>query len=102
MLLAPTDDPAIACDRCQAVCCRLPVLLMPGDRPPDRFVAEDGHGLAVMATDDDGWCAALDRQRMCCSIYPVRPRVCRDFPEGGADCRDERRDWGYRDGVAPA
>ncbi|MDX2298218.1 MAG: YkgJ family cysteine cluster protein [Xanthomonadaceae bacterium] len=86
-------DPHIRCDACAAVCCRMTVLLMPGDLPPARYVAEDRHGMAAMAKGDDGWCVALDRQNMCCSIYPQRPLICREFAMGGADCRDERAGW---------
>lgn len=86
-------DPIIHCESCAAVCCRMTVLLMPGDAPPARYVAEDRHGMATMAKGDDGWCAALDRQNMCCSIYPQRPLICREFAMGGDDCRDERADW---------
>lgn len=86
-------DPRIRCDACAAVCCRMTVLLMPGDLPPAHYVAEDRHGMAAMAKGDDGWCVALDRQNMCCSIYPQRPLICREFAMGGDDCRDERADW---------
>jgi Fe-S-cluster containining protein len=70
------------------------VLLMPGDRPPARYLAEDEHGLSVMAKGDDGWCAALDPLRMRCSIYPLRPSICREFAMGGDDCRAERAAFG--------
>lgn len=89
----PLIDASIRCETCAAVCCRLTVMLMPGDLPPMRFTAEDRHGVAVMAKGDDGWCAALDRQRMCCSIYPQRPMICREFDMGGSDCIDERTAW---------
>lgn len=72
------------------------VLLMPDDRPPTRFVVEDAHGLAVMAKGDDGWCAALDPLRMCCSIYSARPLICREFAMGGDDCRAEREAFSSR------
>jgi Fe-S-cluster containining protein len=40
---------------------------------------------------DDGWCAALDRDSMRCTIYEVRPLICREFEMGSAECRDERQ-----------
>lgn len=69
------------------------VLLMPGDAPPARFIAQDRHGMQVMAKGDDGWCAALDHQDMCCSIYALRPAICREFAMGGPDCIEERTAW---------
>jgi Fe-S-cluster containining protein len=49
--------------------------------------------MMAMAKADDGWCAALDRHNMCCSIYPLRPAICREFAMGGEDCRIARADW---------
>ena len=46
-----------------------------------------------MGKGDDGWCAALDRMQMRCSIYEQRPFVCREFEMGGGDCLDERAAW---------
>ncbi len=92
MPLAPETAPAL-CSNCQACCCLLPVLLMPGDDPPAHLVVEDAHGLAVLAKGDDGWCVALDRDSFRCTIYERRPQVCRDFAEGGRECLDERAQW---------
>lgn len=86
-------DPSISCSACDAVCCRLTVLVMPEDDVPRHLVDRDAHGLEVMAKDEDGWCAAIDPSRMCCSIYDRRPGVCRVFAMGGADCRGEREAW---------
>ena len=90
--LAPESAPLL-CSNCQACCCLLPVLLMPEDDPPTEFVAIDKHGLSVLAKADDGWCVALDRDSFRCTIYARRPQVCRDFTEGGSDCRAERDEW---------
>lgn len=86
-------DSSVACERCAAVCCRLTVLLMPGDRIDPRLVDIDERGLHRMAKDEDGWCVALDRNTMGCSIYQQRPSICRDFAMGGPHCRDERASW---------
>lgn len=83
-------DPSIQCNRCDAICCRLTVLVMPDDPTPEYWIDEDDHGMEVMRRLDDGWCAALDRDAMCCSIYSLRPQICRDFDMGGRDCRSER------------
>lgn len=96
-------DPKVQCSDCDAVCCRLKVLVMPEDKVPRAFVEIDDHGLEVMGRGEDGWCIALDQQRMCCSIYELRPDTCRRFTMGSAYCRDERE--GYRQhypGTIPA
>ena len=90
--LAPESAPLL-CSNCQACCCLLPVLLMPEDSPPKALIVVDEHGLSVLAKDDDGWCVALDRETFRCTIYEQRPQVCRDFREGGSDCRAERAQW---------
>jgi len=46
-----------------------------------------------VAKGDDGWCAALDRDHLRCSIYELRPTICRGFDMGGYDCREERAAW---------
>ena len=83
------------CSRCDAVCCRLTVILQPEDRVPPRFTDETVEGLHVMARDEEGWCVALDGARMRCSIYDTRPQVCRRFVMAGPYCTEVRAD--YRD-----
>lgn len=88
---APTPaTPAISCATCRACCCRLEVLLMGDDDVPRRFTVEDAWGGEVMRRLDDGWCAALDRDTMLCTIYERRPNVCRDYAVGDSDCLVER------------
>ena len=87
---AETIDPAISCSACDAVCCRLTVVVMPEDKVPRHLIDQTMAGLNVMARGEDGWCAALDHTRMCCSIYEQRPGVCRKFAMGGPYCRAER------------
>lgn len=87
-------DPSIRCESCRACCCRLEVLLLAGDDPPPRMTVEDRWGGAVMRRADDGWCVALDRDSMRCTIYARRPGVCRDYPAGGNDCLVEREKHG--------
>ena len=83
-------DPTIQCSRCEATCCRLTVYVMSDDPTPTYLIDQDEHGMDVMRRLDDGWCTALDRQTMLCTIYCQRPQVCRDFDMGGADCRQVR------------
>lgn len=81
------------CSRCDAVCCRLTVVLMPEDQVPARYTTRDEQGIEVMARSEDGWCVAIDQSRMCCSIYEQRPSICRKFHMGGAYCREVRADY---------
>ncbi len=86
-------DPTVSCSRCDAVCCRLTVVLQPDEAIPAQFVGRDERGVRVMARGADGWCSALDRERMCCSIYEQRPSICRKFAMGSAYCREERANY---------
>ncbi len=86
-------DPAIHCDTCEAVCCRLTVVLMPEDHIPDWLTDRDDHGMETMAKGDDGWCVALDRSTHRCTIYDERPSICRKYAMGSPSCRDERQKW---------
>ena len=83
------------CSRCDAVCCRLTVVVLPGDNVPRHLVVRDAHGVEVMARNEEGWCAAVDTLHLCCSIYEDRPAICRKFAMGGPYCLDIRAT--YRD-----
>ena len=83
-------DGAITCANCRACCCRLEVILMGDDDPPEAFVATDRWGGQVMRRLEDGFCAALDRSTYRCTIYARRPGVCRGFEMGGGECLVER------------
>ena len=83
-------QPAVSCSTCRANCCKLEVILMGDDDVPDKFIHIDRWGGHVMARLDDGWCAALNRDTMLCSIYERRPDVCREYALGGSDCLLER------------
>ncbi len=87
---ANLPDSDISCTNCQACCCRLEVMLISETGVPERFIATDRWGGRTMARSDDGWCAALDRKTMSCSIYQQRPFICREFEMGGYECIVER------------
>ena len=87
---AVVDAEIITCASCKACCCKLEVMLMSEDEIPQRFIEVDRWGGRIMKRLDDGWCAALDRDTMLCSIYERRPAICRDFPVGESDCIAER------------
>jgi len=57
---------------------------------PERYIASDRWGGQVMARLEDGWCAALDRDSMLCTIYEQRPLICREFEMGSYDCVEQR------------
>lgn len=63
---------------------------MGDDDIPRYLTAEDRWGGWVMRRLDDGWCAALDRHTMRCTIYERRPEICRDYEMGASDCIEER------------
>lgn len=89
--VVPVPEPTISCSTCAACCCQLEVMLITDTGVPERFIDTDDWGGEVMRRLDDGWCAALDRDSMRCSIYELRPLICREFELGEADCLSERR-----------
>lgn len=89
--MSGTDgSPAVSCASCEACCCRLEVLLIGDDGVPAKLTAQDRWGGWTMRRLDDGWCAALDRTTMRCTIYLQRPAICRDYEMGESDCVEER------------
>ncbi|MEO8747426.1 MAG: YkgJ family cysteine cluster protein [Rhodanobacter sp.] len=86
-------DPGVHCSTCEAVCCRLTVVLMPEDHVPGWLVDHDEHGLEILAKGEDGWCAAVNPLTSGCTIYADRPGICRKYAMGSPSCRDERRKW---------
>ncbi|MNF02814.1 Flagellin N-methylase [compost metagenome] len=83
-------EPEVTCANCQACCCRLEVMLITDTGVPEQFIDIDAWGGQVMARLDDGWCAALDRETMLCTIYENRAFICREFEMGEYECIDER------------
>jgi uncharacterized protein len=99
MKASPTETEAedgaiVTCASCRACCCRLEVMLMGEDDVPPGLTQADRWGGIVMKRLDDGWCAALHRETMLCTIYEQRPTVCRDYEVGGRDCASERSHLG--------
>jgi Fe-S-cluster containining protein len=81
----------ITCATCKACCCRLEVMLMGDDDIPVELTEQDRWGGWVMARREDGWCAALDRKTMLCTIYAQRPMICGEYQAGDDDCLDQRQ-----------
>ncbi|GAA4501643.1 YkgJ family cysteine cluster protein [Pseudaeromonas paramecii] len=88
--IAKAQPAAIDCSNCEACCCRLEVMLFTDTGVPARFIREVPGQVAVMRRGEDGWCAALDRNSLRCSIYEQRPLICREFAMGGEECLEER------------
>ena len=80
----------VTCISCEACCCRLEVMLITDTGVPDKFIEIDKWGGRTMARLEDGWCSALDRNTMMCSIYEKRPWICREFEMGEYECISER------------
>ena len=92
-LLTSSEPDPIDCRRCDAVCCRLTVTVMPDDNVPGYLLDTDARGGTVMARNEEGWCAAIDPYHLRCTIYSQRPAICRQFDMGGDDCRLVRQDY---------
>jgi Fe-S-cluster containining protein len=89
-LLQLPAEPVVTCSTCAACCCQLEVMLITDTGVPERFIDTDDWGGEVMLRLDDGWCAALDRDTMLCTIYDKRPLICREFEMGAPECITER------------
>ena len=89
--LTDLNEPAVTCSTCAACCCQLEVMLITDTGVPERFIDHDDWGGEVMLRLDDGWCAALDRNTMMCTIYEKRPLICREFEMGDVECLNERQ-----------
>jgi len=90
--LADPQDTQVSCDNCQACCCRLEVMIISETGVPQYYIEENDAGNSVMARLEDGWCVALDRNTMKCTIYDKRPWVCREFVMGEYECLVERKE----------
>ena len=86
-------DPNISCTKCEAVCCRLTVVIADSDRVAEHLTTHSENGIKIMAHGEDGWCVALDRVNRNCGIYTTRPDVCRRFAMGAGYCRLERENF---------
>ena len=89
--IEPVIEAEVTCANCQACCCRLEVMLITDTGVPERYIEEDSWGCRVMARLDDGWCVALNRDTMLCSIYENRPLICREFEMDEFECQTERQ-----------
>ncbi|MGL6001640.1 MAG: YkgJ family cysteine cluster protein [Plesiomonas sp.] len=82
----------ILCSNCQACCCKLEVMIISDTGVPRHHIAVDKWGSETMLRLEDGWCSALDRETLLCTIYENRPWICRQFEMGSYECQEERKD----------
>lgn len=85
------SESKITCASCEACCCRLEVMILTETSVPEEFIVADKWGSCSMERLNDGWCRALDRNTMLCTIYEKRPLVCREFEAGEYECLVERK-----------
>lgn len=83
-------SPVVSCESCEAACCRLQVLLIGDNEVPQGMSEQSSWGGEVMRRRDDGWCTAIDRVTMRCTIYAQRPQICRNFEVASSECLEER------------
>ncbi len=83
----------LTCANCKACCCRLEVMLITETGIPGHFIEIDKWGGRIMARLEDGWCSALDRNTMMCSIYEKRPWICRELQAGEPQCIEVREEY---------
>lgn len=86
--IIPTTE--VTCSNCQACCCSLEVMVISDTGVPSQHIHVDKHGSETMLRLEDGWCSALDRDTLMCSIYENRPWICREFEMGSYECINER------------
>jgi hypothetical protein len=92
----PAFEASVDCLECGA-CCREAYHAVEVSRRdafvklhPERIVEVDGR-LNVRRSGDRCSCLAGELGAFHCVLYADRPRTCRDFEQGGANCVDARR-----------
>jgi Fe-S-cluster containining protein len=92
IIVKDIQTPEVACSNCQACCCSSEVIIISDTGVPEQHIYADEHGSESMLRLADGWCSALDRNTMLCTIYENRPWVCREFEMGSYECINERKE----------
>jgi Fe-S-cluster containining protein len=87
------SEQGVTCANCKAACCRLEAMLFNDSEVPEQYIVTDVRGERSMARLEDGWCSALDRDTLICTIYENRPWICREFEMGGSECLAARAEW---------
>lgn len=76
------------CSNCHASCCQFEVFIITDTGVPEEHIHTDEFDTQTMLRLEDGWCSALNRETLQCSIYEQRPWLCREFEMGSVDCLD--------------
>ncbi len=102
----------VECTRCGACCCNPPSNAAEGffhwveiaddetilsDKRGSRLVVRDDEQIAHLRLDPEGRCLALRGRlgrRVECTIYKIRPRVCRLVEAGSDECMQARASRG--------
>jgi len=92
IIVKDVQTPEVLCSNCQACCCSSEVIIISDTGVPPQHIHMDEHGSESMLRLADGWCSALDRNTMLCTIYENRPWVCREFEMGSYECIQEREE----------
>lgn len=88
--ITETQPVEVTCSSCEACCCHLEVMIITDTGVPEQHISFDQWGGETMLRLDDGWCSALDRETLMCTIYENRPLICREFEMGSYECINER------------
>jgi Fe-S-cluster containining protein len=74
------------------MCCQAysVVPIQPGDEVPDSMVRHDPATGQLGMTHLGGACIAFDRETRNCTIYAIRPLVCREVQRDDCVCRTAR------------
>jgi Fe-S-cluster containining protein len=96
-IAADYDSDCQACGACCSFSAHWPRFSLETDAEidaiPERFVADDESGMRC----DGSRCSALLGEvgkATACSVYQIRPQVCRACIPGGDDCRIARQRFG--------
>ena len=98
------QGPKYDCEDCGACCCSFPIFASEADAKREPRISNETRRLPQHLADGDkayqlyplpfqSRCAFLKDDKLC-RIYATRPRVCRRFEAGSAQCIEARRRQG--------
>ena len=88
---ANMDNSPVNCEKrvhiCKAVCCKMNFALSVEEIESGKIKWDLGQPY-FLRHNSDGYCTHMDLEKMCCSIYEDRPRICRSY-----SCANDERIW---------
>jgi len=99
---SPTDALSEPCKSCRGHCCRVGFIVQVAPHEPlyeSDYVHQalnpgNGKEFRNMKSNGDGYtCIALGEHGEC-TVWPVRPQMCRDFEADGERCKALRKEYG--------